>query len=259
MKQYQVYQHTCLSNGKRYVGITSKTMEERARANGTGYSRSPVFWPAIQKYGWENFSHEVLAEGLSREEASEMEKSLIKQYNLTNRENGYNIAEGGVDWTPVTGTPVIQYDFKGNFVAEYPSFSAAAKAVGGCDVLINAATQSIKNITGYGFIWRIKDDNPPSLQECEEIVKKSRGCLPVIAYDLTTGLAVGAWDAQVDAANHYNIPQSRVNRDCNMKSITYNRTNPILFQHAGKEENFHIMREKWAKLTTRALKLSDEQ
>ena len=73
---WSVYIHISPSN-KYYVGITSKTPEERWR-NGFGYYTQSYFYNAIQKYGWDNFQHEIIAENLSGEEAKKFEIKLIK-------------------------------------------------------------------------------------------------------------------------------------------------------------------------------------
>jgi len=46
-------------------------------------------------YGWENISHEILCNGLSREEAIANEKQLIAAYDATNPVKGYNLMTGG--------------------------------------------------------------------------------------------------------------------------------------------------------------------
>ena len=56
-KTYTVYCHTSPS-GKRYVGITCKSLNSRWQ-NGKGYLYNKHFYSAIQKYGWENFKHEI--------------------------------------------------------------------------------------------------------------------------------------------------------------------------------------------------------
>lgn len=93
-KRFVVYCHTNLINSKKYIGITCQPLAQRWR-NGKGYKSSPHFNNAIQKYGWDNFSHEVLFEDLSQSEAEEKEIELIKKYNTRNRKYGYNIAAGG--------------------------------------------------------------------------------------------------------------------------------------------------------------------
>ena len=90
---YSVYKHTTPS-GKVYIGITSKPVEERW-LNGRGYARNEHFWNAIKKYGWENIEHHVLATGLSKEEASEVEKMYIALYRSHEIKHGYNLTEGG--------------------------------------------------------------------------------------------------------------------------------------------------------------------
>lgn len=89
-----VYKHTS-PNGKVYIGITSQNPERRWR-NGEGYKNNPHFWRAIQKYGWENFKHEIVASFLSKEDACKLEIELIKKYNSANPEFGYNNDNGGV-------------------------------------------------------------------------------------------------------------------------------------------------------------------
>ena len=63
--------------------------------NGNGYRNNKHFYDAILKYGKDNFQHIIIAENLSKEESCELEKKLIKQYDTTNREKGYNHSTGG--------------------------------------------------------------------------------------------------------------------------------------------------------------------
>lgn len=95
MENYFVYKHTNKINGKIYIGITKQSPEKRWGANGVNYKNSPFFWNAINKYGWKNFTHEILYENLTKERACEIEKILIKKYKTQNRKYGYNITEGG--------------------------------------------------------------------------------------------------------------------------------------------------------------------
>ena len=86
--------HINTINNKVYIGITSKTLADRFR-KGNGYNHNAHFKSAIEKYGWDNFEHVLVAEDLTYEDACEMEKALIKKYDSTNREKGYNISQGG--------------------------------------------------------------------------------------------------------------------------------------------------------------------
>lgn len=93
MAGYTVYMHVS-PNGKRYIGITSKKPEYRWN-HGDGYKTNKHFYSAISKYGWNNFTHTIVAVGLSKKEACAMEQRLISKYNTTNPENGYNNSIGG--------------------------------------------------------------------------------------------------------------------------------------------------------------------
>lgn len=86
--------HTSPSN-KRYIGITSQSPERRWRKNGAGYKNHVYFWNAIKKYGWDNFKHEILFKGLTKEEAEQKEIELIAYYNSNNEDYGYNLSSGG--------------------------------------------------------------------------------------------------------------------------------------------------------------------
>ncbi len=90
---YTVYKHTS-PNGKIYIGITSQKLYQRFQ-NGNGYRGSTRFEGAIKKYGWKNIKHEVLLDGLTKEEAEQKEIELISLYKSNDRRYGYNIANGG--------------------------------------------------------------------------------------------------------------------------------------------------------------------
>lgn len=90
---YTVYKHTSPSN-KVYIGITYQEPERRWRS-GNGYKYNKYFTNAIQKYGWDNFQHEILYTGLTKEEAEQKEIELIATYNSTNPSKGYNLDYGG--------------------------------------------------------------------------------------------------------------------------------------------------------------------
>ena len=78
-KCYTIYIHI-FPNSKTYVGLTKQQVENRW-ANGEGYKNQPVYEP-IKFYGWENIKHIIIKEGLTKEEAQELEKELIKKYDI---------------------------------------------------------------------------------------------------------------------------------------------------------------------------------
>lgn len=88
-----VYKHTA-PNGKVYIGITHQKPESRWRS-GEGYQSNTHFYRAICKYGWDNFLHEIIADNLTEEEATERETNLIEKHHSADRRYGYNVALGG--------------------------------------------------------------------------------------------------------------------------------------------------------------------
>ena len=90
---YKVYVHIS-PNGKRYYGITKQEVERRWR-NGKGYKGNKYFYRAINKHGWDNFEHIVIAKGLTEEEAKWLEIELIREFDTTNTNKGYNIPKSG--------------------------------------------------------------------------------------------------------------------------------------------------------------------
>lgn len=90
---WTVYVHINKINGKRYVGITSLNINDRWR-NGDGYKKQ-IFGRAIEKYGWDNFEHIIVADGLTADIANEMEKTLISEWKTQDSQYGYNIVDGG--------------------------------------------------------------------------------------------------------------------------------------------------------------------
>lgn len=95
MERYYLYKHTNKKNMKAYIGITVQKPEIRWGSNGINYRNNRYFWNAIKKYGWDNFSHEVLFESINKKEIEALEEKLISDLKTSNRKHGYNIALGG--------------------------------------------------------------------------------------------------------------------------------------------------------------------
>lgn len=90
---YTVYMHRT-PNNKYYVGITKQTVDNRWK-NSLGYQTQTLFWRAIQKYGWDNIEHIIIAENLTHDEACKQEIELIAKYQSNNPKYGYNRTSGG--------------------------------------------------------------------------------------------------------------------------------------------------------------------
>ena len=106
MKFYVVYKHTD-PEGKVYIGITKRLPRKRFDY-GRGYKHNQRFNEAIERIGWENFRHDILAEGLTREEAGTLEAKYIAEYKSTDPDFGYNVKTGGTYGKGMTEEERIQ-------------------------------------------------------------------------------------------------------------------------------------------------------
>ena len=87
-----IYRITNKINGKPYIGQTTRTLEERIYEH--RHCKTTTLGKAIQKYGWENFTVEILEVCETLEQMNEREKFWIAKCNSI-APNGYNLTEGG--------------------------------------------------------------------------------------------------------------------------------------------------------------------
>ena len=220
-RKYTVYIHENQINGKKYIGITCDAVESRWR-NGKGYS-TQVFGRAIEKYGWDNFSHKIIQEGLSKEEAERLEIQLIKQYNTQNPDYGYNIAAGGGATLPSMYCEVFQYSSSGDLIGRYNSYKQAEKETGTRADEIGLVCNGTR-YTANGFVWSnkklSKDDVKEQIKQAQinldigrnngitNAVKKIS--MKVQQIDPKSGKVVAEYPSQREAARTLNIDQKGI-------------------------------------------------
>lgn len=174
-RTWTVYMHTNKTNGKKYIGVTSRGNPNRRWKNGNGYFNNSHFMHAIKKYGWnEGFDHDILATDLSWEDAAHMEMELIAKYETENPNKGYNHSSGG-DGLPgvltsaaqkaidLCSIPVHQYDKNGDYVATYKSLNEAERQTGISSVGIGKAIRG-EYQQACGYYWsteRLDNYMPP--------------------------------------------------------------------------------------------------
>lgn len=193
-----IYKITNLCNGKMYVGQSSDIQhrwimhksELRCNHHGNKYLQN-----AWNKYGEDNFSFDVIEE-CPYDDLDEREEYWIRELNTyVNYENsnGYNLTVGG------GGTkiyhPVLQFDLKGNFIAEWDSPRHASIETG-IDIqgIQGSVSKSYKH--GRGYIWIYKEDyvDKSSLDWYMD-----RKCYrTVLQYDRDANL-VKTWDSLAEA------------------------------------------------------------
>lgn len=154
---YSVYIHTNKINNKKYVGITKQEPKKRWRYQGIGY-KGQRFYNAIQKYGWDNFDHDVLFTNLTKEKAEEIEVDLIAKYKTLNSDFGYNVHRGG-DLSNSRSVSVDQYYYDGTFIATYEKIMDASVSTGIDFSQIAKCCRGDITHTG-DFVWCYKGEIP---------------------------------------------------------------------------------------------------
>lgn len=92
-----IYRVTNKINSKSYIGQTTCTLKKRIRGHlrRVKEKSNHPFYNALNRYGCENFSWEVLSKSAkTRERLNSLEIFYIKKFN-TVAPNGYNISPGG--------------------------------------------------------------------------------------------------------------------------------------------------------------------
>lgn len=166
MKMYTIYRHINKVNGKSYIGQTCQKLSKRWKS-GAGYTKEhqPAFYSAIQKYGWDNFEHEVLVDKIKTlDEANEQEKYWIAYYHTWIYDpkcNGYNITRGG-DGSPghVMSEKTKLKIKKAVYCIEldhvFESITLAAEATG-CQISKICLCCKGQANTAGGYHWRYVD------------------------------------------------------------------------------------------------------
>lgn len=100
-----IYKTTNKINNKIYIG------QHRSQEHDPSYIGSgKLIKRAIQKYGFDNFSNEIISICHSQKELDVMEINMIQKFNSTNKEIGYNITHGGQGGNITSSLPKEDYE-----------------------------------------------------------------------------------------------------------------------------------------------------
>lgn len=206
MNTYCVYCHTNIINGKKYIGQTSNYVR---RCQPTNYKGCTKLYNAIMKYGWDNFTHEILEDNLTLEQANQREEYYINLYNTV--KDGYNIKSGGLNnlYSEQSKQKMSNScSSKRHIICietniEYDSAKAIEKELGFANANIIACCKG-KLHTAYGYHWRYAEEQYIPTQD-----KRKR---PVKCIELNQ-----IYESASEAARQLGLQRPNISRCCEKK------------------------------------------
>ena len=189
LETFTVYGHCNLTNGKWYVGMTSREPKERWHS-GWGYHNNSQMWNDIQESNWNiDWLHTIFDTFNNREDALDYEAFLMGMFDAI--DNGYNVSDydsrhykhseehrkkmseamtgkhlseesrkkiseamTGKHHRPQKS--VLQLSKEGELIAEYPSTCEASRQTGCLQGDICKCCKGNRKSCG-GYIWKYKE------------------------------------------------------------------------------------------------------
>lgn len=240
-----IYITTNHINGKRYIGQKKYDKQGYWKEYlGSGL----ILAKAIEKYGRDNFSKEIIEECESKEKLNDREKYWISHYDAVNSDNFYNLALGGDGGNTLVGytseqlrehSKILSKSLKGvinqgennprskkviclNNMQIFNTTVDASRYAEVSDVSIQSCcngktyTSGIDKITGEKLQWEYY--NPQKHYVLKEIKRKNNhpNIRKVICYTTRE-----IFDSAKEASKKYNISESGIRSCCNFKYSAY--------------------------------------
>ena len=194
-----VYKVTNQETGKSYIGVTTRTMEERKADHIKKASKGmgSYFQSAIATFGPAAFQFEQIDTATSSNELAEKEKKYILQYD--SKENGYNSDSGGG-----FKKTVYQFDLDGNLVASFYGLKEIESTLGHDKRRISNA--SITATVWKGSYWSYSQNN--TFKPTTDSRKKK-----VFQYSLN-GEILARYNSVADASRITGLSKTCISRCC---------------------------------------------
>lgn len=213
---YLIYCYTNRQNNKKYVGITSRSIEEREQShiyeakNKSNKCYNAPFKRAIRKYGIKAFDREILDTVETLEEACELEKYYIEKfqsYYKYKNSNGYNATIGG-ELLQMPKDRVIQVDKETlEVIRIWNSVSEAEHKYGG------SIYEVVNNHTklGRNCFWFYEKYFETIKNNYKELIRLDNNYVCQIDFNKKL---VAIWSSSTSASNSLNISQGNISACC---------------------------------------------
>lgn len=252
--KYCVYKHTA-PNGKVYIGITGCNPEDRWR-KGYGYhNQNPHFENAIKKYGWDNITHEVICNQLSRENACEMERFFIQLYKSYDKRYGYNKTLGGDSCAQTRERVIEQYSLDGKLLNKYSSLTEAAR-MSHCNISRISDCANGKRLSTNQFIWLFADDSDKKSKLKFKIQEKkhpsamcggaNHQARPIEQYSLD-GKYVATYSSAQEASEVLGIEYSSIKSAASQTKKQHKTSGGFIWIHADEQNKKEIIQSRMVK------------
>lgn len=216
---YKVYCYTNKTNGKKYIGITHRTLHQRhvshlyEAMNEKCATYNTPFKRAIRKYGIENFQLDLLDCVETKDEACDLEIKYIKDlktYYLFANSNGYNATIGGeLIIRPKDRVLKIGKDY--SIIEIYDSVSdAELKNPGDIYLCVNNID---KKYTANNFCWLYEKDYL-SMSKDDIVLFVDNKMQPLYQLDSSMNI-IKKWDGPKYAAKSLMLNQSNISMCAN--------------------------------------------
>lgn len=200
-KQWCVYKHTNLTNGKIYIGITSVSPSQRWQ-RGAGYrSKQPLFFNAIQKHTWDGFRHEVL----------QPDGTWIVHYkNMPYKKSNFMDQESAEDWER------FYIDYYHTFIDDPLCHGYNLTIGGGATLMSEDSRKKMSEKLSLRF------ENNPELRDAIRRNQQGAGnsmARPIVQFT-TDGVFVAEYPTAIVAAKDLNITNSSITSCCSGRCLT---------------------------------------
>ncbi len=153
---HYIYKVTNKINGKIYIGQTNNFEKRKREHLSDKRTNHQAFKRALNKYGFNGFTWEIIDKCKTKEEINNKEKYYINYYN-SKVPNGYNIANGGEGGSNWNLQPIVMLDLNGEYIKEYDYITQCENETGLNHSTISACCKG-KHLRYKNYIFMYKKD-----------------------------------------------------------------------------------------------------
>lgn len=210
-------------SNKIYIGSTNVSFRKRFGQH-FGDSSKNLIKKAFNKYGRDNFHYEILEiiyEEIEDRKLREIETEYIEKYKSYDKSIGYNILKNANECIATGMRKIIQFNYKGEKINEFPSIIKAANELNITPSSISYCCRNCNNeyqpyTTKYKYRWLYEEDyiNGVKINLKKEV--RIRGRFPIYQKDIN-GEVIKKWNQLSEIKKELNFDESTISKCCKNK------------------------------------------